>query len=186
MSKKTPWSPPDPVALRLMLKKKRREVPDATYLQIKIFQRYRTGVAINFEKLPQLNKTHYNGTEYDRWLLSKIYIPVDSELITLKGAHKTKQGTSDRVAVKLPKKFIFETDCPRLWPATVKKQLIKQILDTPANIIRSIQTIKDEKGNTEAYVHLLTEKNWDFIVGQPKKDQSTEIETKKVFDYAYF
>lgn len=181
-TEKNRWTPPDCTVLKLKIRKKMKEKKKAKYFQLRILKKYRSGTAIEFADEPSLNRTFQAKEEYKNWLIVKLYLPIDSEVKSFKDLmQRQREGTTyDRLAIKLPKSFTMEIDAPHLFPAKVRDMLVKHISKAPRKVLPSVYYPKTKDGieDKNNAFYLLTNKNWDIVEGEPKKENSFTIKTK--------
>jgi len=172
--KKETWIPPDPVALQLTVKKKIVESPNAKYIQIRVFKKYKINTTMQFEK-DQINTPSFPHSEdYPMWLLTKMYIPVSSEVRRFNKISKKESGIYDRIGIAIPDKVTVELEIPKLWPVKVRKDFSAYLQQ---NCNRLFNMVYKSAENNKLFI-LLTQENWSVVDTEPNQEKN-EVFTLK-------
>jgi hypothetical protein len=201
---KVAYKTPNPVLLQMQVLKAKTD--DMKFLELKEFRKYSKldttlftfnrgfkPFAINKsskKEVPMQNMNYHVGTfkerdkEYDKWIVCKLYLPVDEfNLTVIKDAYCDQYGKSvSKLGVFAPKKVLFNIDTPRLdGEESIKlKNYIKQSLfqyyfrpmvDYASDFDNLLGPVNVSTGNTRPFYFSLSRKNWTFVKEVPKEDK---------------
>lgn len=162
-NEKAKFIPPDSVLLSFKVKKKIEETPDAKYLAIRVFKKYKLATQMKFDDGQQTNSFEHSPN-FEMWEVAKMYLPLDTET---KIIPKKNNITHDRVGVVMPKKAIIDIDTPKL-PEHLRSQFLEYAKTTVKYNFKFQHT---ESGQ----YFFLTNKNWEIVTTEPS-ESSFEVE----------